>query len=429
MKTKAESVLKHLQRRPASLLPLAAFVMACGGSGGSPIPAEQSEQADAVVADVAPNFKLAIDRERATTSGELAARNLDSQIAAVSEQYERTHVTSMRSRLVALLHQRVSMLGTYDDFLFLDDLTKAGVQDGDVASLQERALYLRAVHRFAEAEALLDEAEERGVAPATLATDRITIGLALGRDPDVLVAAAETAAAADPSYATQVLLAGTLAAAGRYEVADEVYRDALAGYRDSSPFVVAWNAFQRGVMWAEAADRPDLGMELYREAVRRLPGYVVAQVHLAELEADAGQGDQALSRLRKLVQGGVQDPEPNGLLAELLNGDGQAAKEAEAALDESSVRYEVLLERHPEAFADHGSEFFSSVGGDVDRGLALALFNLAKRENPRAYVVAIEAADAAGDRQAACDLTGASTRWDDRHVVLARLRRQQDCQR
>jgi len=54
-------------------------------------------------------------------------------------------------------------------------------------------------------------------------------------------------------------------------------------YRDVSPFPIAYVAFQRGVMWAELANAPERALPLYREAVERLPGYVVANVHLAEL--------------------------------------------------------------------------------------------------------------------------------------------------
>ena len=70
----------------------------------------------------------------------------------------------------------------------------------------------------------------------------------------------------------------TQAAAFLASKADPI-EDALATYRDVSPFPLAWIAFQRGVMWAEMADRPDLARPLYEEAVRR----VVRQVAMEEV--------------------------------------------------------------------------------------------------------------------------------------------------
>jgi hypothetical protein len=167
-------------------------------------------------------------------------------------------------------------------------------------------------------------------------------------------------------------------------------------------------------MWGEAADRPDLALVLYRDAVARLPQYVVANVHLSELE----QATSAISRLEAIAPT-AGDPEPTGRLAELL---AEANPDrADQLRDEAIARYETLLSRHEEAFLDHGAEFFAGPGGDPQRALDMALRNLALRPVPRSYIVAVEAAFAAEEDETACELIESSAPLQARHRVLASL--------
>ena len=128
-----------------------------------------------------------------------------------------------------------------------------------------------------------------------------------------LVGRATTLVEAAPSYSHLTLLASALGAAGRFDEADEVWGRALSVYRDVSPFTLGWVSFTRGVMWSESAGRSDLALALYRDAVQRLPSYVVASTHLSELEDDAA----AVARLEEVVDE-TFDPEPAGRLAERL---------------------------------------------------------------------------------------------------------------
>src|SRR5690606_26382190 len=116
----------------------------------------------------------------------------------------------------------------------------------------------------------------------------------------------------------------------------------LATYGDVSPLPVAWVAFQRGVMWAEQADRRDLGCALYGEGTRRLPAYVVANVHLAEIEREASPS-RAIARLGSILASG--DPEPAGLLGEILLAEGDPA-EAAPLIAQAEARYDELLAKH-----------------------------------------------------------------------------------
>jgi hypothetical protein len=74
-------------------------------------------------------------------------------------------------------------------------------------------------------------------------------------------------------------------------------------------------------------------------------------------------------------------------------------------------RYEALLVRHPLAFADHAAEFYLGPGADAERAWQLARRNLANRETPRAFQLAIEAARATGrDRDVRRLVAGAHAR-------------------
>jgi hypothetical protein len=175
-------------------------------------------------------------------------------------------------------------------------------------------------------------------------------------------------------------------------------------------------------MWAELADRPDLARPLYEEAVRRLPGYVVASVHLAELEEVGGAPARAISRLEPLAERSspLADPEPLGRLAEWLAP--SAPVRAAALAERARQGYERLLARAPLAFLDHAAEFFGGAGRDPARALALAEENLANRQNPRAFVLAIEAALAAGRTGRACALAaGVPAGARGAHVPLRAL--------
>src|SRR5262249_32809114 len=64
----------------------------------------------------------------------------------------------------------------------------------------------------------------------------------------------------------------------------------------------------------------------------------------------------------------------------------------------AATRYDELVARHPEAFADHAAEFWLCTGGDTQKALRLAQINFAIRKTPRANALlsrAVAANDAA----------------------------------
>ncbi len=120
-------------------------------------------------------------------------------------------------------------------------------------------------------------------------------------------------------------------------------------------------------------------------AVRRVPGYAPALGHLAEVDAALGAHQAAIDRLRPLALSS-DDPEYAGNLAGVLTHVGET-EEAEHWRIRAAARYEELVRRHPQAFADHGAHFWLTVGGDPQRGRQLADSNLEDRRATRAFAL------------------------------------------
>lgn len=344
---------------------------------------------------------------RRTTEPDIALRNFAGSIEATRARLEQqpTDIATKR-RLADQLLSRVPFLGTFDDFDEVDRLTVLSAEP-DAQDVLSRASFMSAVHRFGEARELLDRAEGLRAAPHHLERARIVIDLAVGEHPDALVSRAEAMVEASPLYGTLTVLASVYGAAGRFDDADATYRRALEAYRDVSPLTLAWVSFTRGVMWGEAADRGDLAEVLYRDALRRLPQYVVANVHLSELVDD----EEAVRLLESVVETG--DPEPAARLSERVEDERQRE-----LVERARQRYEELLGRHRGAFLDHAAEFFL-IAGEPARAVELASENIEVRRNPRAYVVGIAAAAEAADREKLCRWLRDALPMRQRHPVLS----------
>ncbi|MFT6395369.1 MAG: tetratricopeptide (TPR) repeat protein [Bradymonadia bacterium] len=332
----------------------------------------------------------------ATTSPEIAVRNLNASVEGNTLRLERLRDTSSAEALVATLHLRASILGQLSDLTLALEIGEETVRQSpqSPAAYELLALTLSALHRFDEAEHALDVAASYG---ADVESDRTAIALARGNWQPAFQLR-QVAAESSPSYATNSDIAPALTAAGSFEEADAAFVSALDAYRDVSPFAVAWVQFQRGVLWGEAAGRPDLAEPLYQDAVRLMPDYVSANVHLAEIEAETGRLDLAIERLRSVE--GAEDPEPAARLAEFLAEVDPVA--AAQVTTEAGARWEAWLELEELAFADHAAEFYLGAGHDPSRALELAILNLDNRETDRSFELAVNAAIATGDRVRAC---------------------------
>lgn len=353
---------------------------------------------------------------RQTTNPRIALRNLDSQIAARLRRHASGgQPLPERVQLVHLLLQRLRFTGSFEDFDRSDAISKSVLAEfpRQGAALRLRATHLSAVHRFDEALPLLRTAAELG--EKTVDVDRGWIQLAQGKDLETLLVSAQRWVTQAPSVPRLSLLAAVTAALGKFETADAHYQRALDVNLDVSPFLICQILFQRGVMWAENAAQPQRALPLYREAVKRLPYYVSAQVHLAELQADSGKLKEAIGRLRAIAPK-THDPEPAGLLSELLE---RAGKPGAAQLLQTAERaYEQLLRKYRAGFLDHASEFFAGPGRQAARGLKLAQQNLVLRDTARARRLLLEAASVAGDSGVLCATAASSHKWAKRNPSL-----------
>jgi len=297
---------------------------------------------------------LAPAPSRRTTSERIAVANLNASIDALRSDAATGLGVEVASELIEALMLRATYYGTFDDWDEALEVSKSAMA---VSPDVPRAMILRArvlatIHEFDAAARLVGEALARGAVSTQLAVDshhlQSAIRLAKDGASDELIARRRALASATPTYQNMTSLALALAEHGSFEEADAAFRQSLHAYRDVSPFPFAWVAFQRGVMWSELAGRPDLGRPFYEEALRYLPGYVLANVHLAEIEAVDGDIQSAIGRVEPLI-GVTQDPEPLALLADLEMSRARARQYGE----EADLAYRSLVERFPNAFSHH----------------------------------------------------------------------------
>ncbi len=353
--------------------------------------------------------KPAAQRAMRTTDGAIAVQNLESRIAALEASRARggPQAGSRALALSDLYQTRAQYLGTLLDYDKALEAASSAVRlrplDGS-AQLQ-LASVLAGLHRFDESLAAIDVAEKLGEGGARADGLRASILQARGQLDEALTLRERAAAL----HATLQSLAGVaLVHAARRDQpkAEAAFAAAVASYRDTSPFPLAWLDFQRALA-DEREGRLDAARARYQAALERLPAFAQAAAHLAALEALQGPAGRTRSetRLRSLIARS-DDPEYLGQLAALVearaNGDAGLSAEAVALRDRAARGYEALLARHPLAFADHAARFF--LASDPRRALALAELNFGNRPTAEALDLALSAAQAARDSAAACSL-------------------------
>jgi len=266
-------------------------------------------------------------------------------------------------------------------------------------------------HRFAEARGYLAQAESHGAPQADVDRLVLSIDQARGTNLESVLEARRKMAAESERLEDLVPLGGLLADLREFDEADRVYRQALSGYQDVSPFAVAWVCFQLGALWGELVPepQPERAARWYEKAIEYLPCYVKARVHLSEIHLESGNVADAEALLVPAVSSG--DPEVNWRLADVLAAM-ERPEEAEAQMQAARSGFETLLDKYLLAFADHGAEFYSGSGNDSRRAFELATVNLANRPTLRAFEQAYETAVGAGETHAASELLiSARKRW------------------
>lgn len=328
-----------------------------------------------------------------TTDGSIALINLDAQIYGRETNVRSDRATvEDEAALIELITLRGLILGRVTDYERAEECAERLSRDQPTsgAAFRARARTRATFHRFAEALDDLQVAELHLSQSGELSGERAAIFQALGRYDEALVIRQETADVR-PSFETLAALAGLQAERGEIEIAEQLFLESRGRYCGVSPFPLALLNFQRGLMWMNYGGLDDARTSF--EAARRLiPRYAPAQGHLAEVEAELGDIDSAISRLFPLARSS-EDPDYAAQLARILLEAGRT-EEARDWSRWAGMAYDELVARHPLAFADHAAEFWLDVGNDPKKALPLAKLNFENRKTPRAYDLLCRAAGA-----------------------------------
>ena len=367
-----------IARTLAALLLCSAALAACRHEGGG-------VSGDAGAAAFKPS-----PRPQTMSSG-ISIHNLDADIADAERRAAKGE-KPFRERLPDRLVERAGYLGTTKDY---DDADAISAKDAehdpnDAAVLLTRAHVLSALHEFDAASQELDAAAAHGAEADAVNRARATVDLATGR-----------CAEAEPlwpatSYATDMVVRGAIEQRlGHPGAAEELFERGRLAFRDVSPMRFAWMDFERARAFEREGDRVKARAYL-EDALDAFPEYAHAAVHAAVLEPP----DQALAHLA-VVEKRADDPDVFAAHADALRRQGKDA-EARAMTDKARARFEEILAKHPDAFADHAARFFLGEGGDVKRALALAKSAGTKAPIEETLELWLLAARAAGDQAEAC---------------------------
>ncbi|WP_327118550.1 tetratricopeptide repeat protein [Nocardia sp. NBC_01730] len=325
-----------------------------------------------------------IDGELPTTAGALALANLQAQIDGQQRMALAGGLdVGGRAELFELVALRGHILGCIADYEWAQARAEQLTHDrpADGAALIARARARATFHRFTDALGDLDEARRLGADPAVVDAEHAAILQAVGRYDEALTFMRE-AVKRRADFASVAALASLCAESGDVATAEHLFDESRDHYRGVSPIPLAQLYFRRAKMWLAQGNLP-LGHSWLSAAHRRLPAYAPAQGHLAEVEAALGETDSAIARLHPLTISS-DDPDYPAQLARILSEVGRV-EEAHEWRARAAARYNELVARHPEAFADHAAEFWLDAGANPHRALRLAKRNLEVRQTPRAH--------------------------------------------
>ncbi len=347
--------------------------------------------------------------DRPLTDGTIALLNLTAQIDALEPEV-RLGCASVETRagLAELITLHGLFAGCIADYVTAEEITEQLVHDAptDARAFLARARTRGTFHRFDDAMADVDRAEQLSLDAELANGERAAIFQAFGRYEEAL-ALREEAVGHRPSFENVAALVGLHAERGEIDAAERRYAESHSRYPGVSPFPLALLDFQLGRVWMDAGCLED-ARSLFDAALRRVPAYAPAQGHLAEVEAELGEIDSAVARLYSLALSS-DDPDYAAQLARILGDEGRDV-EAEYWCRLAAARYDELVASRPEAFADHAAEFWLAAGGDLDKALMLAKFNMEVRNTPRARGLLAQAVAASGSGRRIASSTQADAR-------------------
>jgi tetratricopeptide (TPR) repeat protein len=342
-----------------------------------------------------PSVDGVIHGEIHTTAGVVALGNLQAQIDGQEREASAGRLTiKARAGLIELMALRGHVLGRITDYewaaALAEQLTQDATADGD--ALLARARTRAAFHRFTYALTELDEAQRLGAEVTLVDAERAAIFQATGRYEQALTIYSE-AVERRADFNSLGDLATLYAERGEITAAECLFSESRERYRGVAPIPLAQLDLKRAQTWIAQGDLGRARTWL-DAAVRRFPAYAPAQGHLAEVEAALGETDSAIARLLALTISS-DDPDYAAQLARVL-GEAGRLEEAGAWRARAAARYDELVGRHLEAFADHAAEFWLEAGADPHRARWFAEKNHEVRPTRRSHEL-VARATRAGD--------------------------------
>jgi len=340
------------------------------------------------------------DHELPTTAATQYLDGLDGQIAA-AEKSALADATSATKQvmLASLLGARGKLFGNLDEVQRAIDLTTRAIElaPDDPAPRIERASLAQTLHRFPTARADVELAKTLGGSARAISAIEQELDWNEGHY-ERAIQAIRAARIARPNVFTVSREARLLHDLGDYAGADQLYAQAEELIDDTSPVVVAFLAFQRGYHAFEIG-RLEEAIVFFREAVRRLPTWITAQEHLAELLVLTGHPDEAVT-IYEDVTARSRDPELFAALARVYRALDRGA-EADTLDARARVGFDEYATKFPEAAWAHASEFYLAAGNDPARAVAMRESNVRLRPNATSLAALAEAYLAIGDRERA----------------------------
>ncbi|MGH8032116.1 MAG: tetratricopeptide repeat protein [Luteimonas sp.] len=337
-----------------------------------------------------------------TTSGVIHAGNLEAQVASARQQVERQPQSpSARLALAGSLYTRAMLRSNLDEIQAAVDVMDEALrlQPEGAAHWLLRAKLNQSLHRFELAKRDLRQGQKLGLPADQVAAVERELDWVEGRY-ETAIPEIRLAAEKNRNFSSVARLAQLEHDLGNRSRARSLFAEAERRVVDTNPIPVAWLDVQRGIQAVESGDL-ELGITFFRSAVERLPSYLLAREHLAEALNLSGRKAEAVT-LYEAIVAESNDPEFMGALAAIYREQGRVP-EADQLKSKATARYEVLLQRYPEAMYWHASEFFLDEGGKPSRSVELLRNNLALRPNASSYVALAKALFEDGQLEAATE--------------------------
>lgn len=329
-----------------------------------------------------------------TTDATQFLEGFNGQIAAAERMVlEDPTSASKRALFASLLGARGKLSSDLDEIQRAIDATTRAIElaPDEPGPWLERASLSQSLHRFPAARADLAVARKLGGSLAAIEALETELDWNQGKTAPA-AAAIRAARAKRATMWTVSREARLLHDLGDYAGADRLYAEAEDLIEDTSPVPVAFLNFQRG-FHAYEIGRLEEAIVFYREAVRRMPTWITAEEHLAEVLVLTGRVDEALV-IYEDVTSRSQNPEIFGVLATVYRNRGRIA-DADALDAKAKAGFDAYERKFPEAAYGHASEYF--LGRDPRRALAMREANVALRPNGLTIAALAEARLATGD--------------------------------